>query len=207
MLQPWIRAYRLVFGLLAFTAALYNLNHFHDPKLWSHFTYQSNFLAGTVLVLGAPVFARYLNPGWWDVVRGVSVISILVTGIVYAVLLEGLYNPFTSSEHNWASSVMHQLIPIVMLLDIIIVPLAPRTPRWTVVFYLFYPLSYLGWFLLRGPYTGYYPYDFINPAEYDNGYTGVLITCGALLLVFIVIGLAIIGYSRVRRTPGILQVR
>lgn len=207
MLQPWIRAYRLVFGLLAFTAAVFNLNHFNDPKLWSHFTYQSNFLAGAVLVLGATVFARYINPGWWDVVRGVSVISILVTGIVYAVLLEGLYNPFTSSQHNWASSVMHQLIPIVMLLDIIIVPLAPRTPRWSVVFYLLYPLAYLGWFLLRGPHTGYYPYDFINPDEYSNGYTGVLITCGALLLVFVVIGLAIIGYSRVRRTTGILRQR
>ena len=205
MLPSWIRAYRLIFGLTALAAVFYNLNHFDDPKLYSHFTYQSNLLAGVVLVLGAIVFARYQNPAWWDLIRGIAVISIMVTGIVYAVLLEGVYNPFTTSEFTWASSVMHQLIPIVLLLDLIIVPLGPRTPFSRVVFYLIYPLLYLGWFLLRGPHTGYYPYDFINPNEDGNGYTGVLITCGMLLLVFIVIGLAIIGYSRVRRTPGRLM--
>lgn len=205
MLPRWIRAYRLVFGLLVAYAIVYNLTNLDDPKFWNMFTNQSNLIVGIVLVLGATVFARYRNSAWWDVIRGIAVISILVTGIVYAALLGGVYNPFSTEEHTWASSVMHQLMPIVMLLDIIIVPLGPRTPRWIVVFYLTYPLAYLGWFLVSGDNNGWYPYDFVNPNEYSNGYTGVLTTCGALLLVFIVIGLVIIWYSRIRRTPGTLH--
>ncbi len=205
MLPTWIRAYRLIFGLTALAAVFYNINHFDDLNLWTHFTYESNLIAGVVLVLGATVIGRYQNPAWWDVIRGIAVISLLLTGIVYATLLGGLYNPFTTSEYTWASSVMHQLMPIVLLLDILIVPLGPRTPRWSVVFYLIFPLVYLSLTLLRGHETGYYPYDFLDPNEYGNGYAGVLTICGALLLAFIVVGLAIIGYSRVRRSPGSMQ--
>lgn len=205
MLPIWIRAYRLIFGLLAFSAIYYNLTELDDPKFWNFFTNQSNLIAGVVLVLGATVFAKHHNPAWWDVIRGVAVISMLVTGIVFATLLGGVYNPFTTSEHTWASSVMHQLMPIVMLLDVIIAPLGPRTSKWTVGFYLAYPLAYLGWFLIRGNQNGWYPYDFINPNEYDNGYTGVAITCGGLLAAFIVIGIVIIFYSRLRRAPASIQ--
>jgi hypothetical protein len=205
MLPFWIRACRLIFGITALVAIAYNLTHLDEPNFWSFFTNQSNLLGGVVLVLGALVFARLRNPVWWDVTRGVALISLLVTGIVYAALLGGIYNPFTTTEHTWASSIMHQLIPVIMLLDMLMVPLAPRTPRWTVILYILYPLIYLGWALLNGSEAGWYPYGFVNPNEYDNGYVGVLTTCGALLAVFVLIGLAIIGYSRVRRTPGYLQ--
>lgn len=206
MLPFWIRAFRLIFGVTALAAIIYNLTHLDEPNFWSFFTNQSNLLGGVVLILGALVFARIRNPAWWDVVRGVALISLLVTGVVYAALLDGVYNPFTTTDHTWASAVMHQLIPIIMLLDMLIVPLGPRTPRWSVVFYTLYPLAYLGWALLNGRETGWYAYGFVNPNEYDNGYVGVFATCGALLAIFILIGLAVISYSRIRRTPGILQV-
>lgn len=205
MLPAWIRVYRLFFGIIVFSALYYNLTELDDPKFWNMFTNQSNLISGIVLILGATVFAKHHNPPWWDVVRGVTVISILVTGIVFATLLGGVYNPFSTDEHTWASSVMHQLMPIVMLLDVIIAPLGPRTSKWSVIFYLIYPLSYLGWFLVSGNQNGWYPYDFINPNEYENGYLGVAITCGGLLLAFIAIGLVIIYYSRLRRAPASIQ--
>lgn len=205
MLPLWIRAYRLIFGLTVLFAIYYNLTELNDPKFWSMFTNQSNLISGVVLIVGSTIFPKHHNPAWWNVIRGVAVISILVTGIVYATLLGGIYNPFTTEEHTWASSVMHQLIPIVMLLDVIIAPLGPRTPKWTVVFYLIFPLGYLGWFLISGNANGWYPYDFINPNEYESGYTGVAITCGGLLLAFVVIGLIIIYYSGLRRAPASIQ--
>lgn len=203
MLPTWIRLYRLFFGTLAIYAIVWNYLELDDPKFWSFFTNQSSVLTGIVLLLGALVFARVKNPTWWDVIRGIAVISMLVTGVVYALLLDGIYNPFDTSEHTWASSVMHQLLPIVMLLDILIVPLGHRSPRWTAFIYPLYPLAYLGWFLYR---DDWYPYDFIDHTTYSNGYTGVATTCGALLLVFIVIGLGIIAYSRWRRFPVDAQI-
>lgn len=198
MLPLWIRAYRLVFGCLALFAVWWNWQNLDDPRFTSFFTNQSNAIAGVVMLLGSVVFVRQHNPAWWDVFRGIAVIAMLVTGIVYAALLGGVYNPFTSSEHTWASSVMHQLMPIVMLLDIIIVPLSARTPKWLVGIYLLYPLAYLGWFLVKDT---WYPYDFIDPHQSDGGYSGVLMTCGMLLVLFIIIGLGIISYSRLRRIP------
>lgn len=206
MLPSWIRVCRFIFGLLAFSAALYNLITLDDPYFWRFFTNQSSVLAGTVLVLGALFFSRVKNPAWWDVIRGIAVISMLVTGIVYAVLLDGLYNPFTTTEHTWASSVMHQLLPIIMLIDILLVPLGAHTRRWTTLIYPLYPLAYLGWFLIRGKEDGWYPYDFIDHSTYTNGYTGVLITCGGLLAVFIIIGLGIISYSQMRRMPASFEM-
>ncbi|MCA9833895.1 MAG: Pr6Pr family membrane protein [Thermomicrobiales bacterium] len=202
MLPTWIRAYRLIFGLLALVAVWWNWQEFDDPRFTSFFTHQSSALAGVVLLLGALIYARVQNPPWWDVIRGIAVIAMLVTGIVYALLLDGLYNPFTGSDHTWASSVMHQLMPIVMLLDILIVPLGARTSRWVAAIFLVYPLSYLGWFLWHGTKDEWYPYDFIDHRTYDNGYAGVCITCGMLIVLFVVIGLLIISYSRLRRMPS-----
>lgn len=206
MLPSWIRAYRLLFGFIALYAIVWNIREKDDQYFWNFFTNQSSLIAGTVLVLGAFFFARLDNPEWWDVMRGVAVISMLVTGSVYALLLGGVYNPFTTTEHTWASSVMHQLLPIVMLIDILIMPLNPRTPRWTAFLYPIYPLTYLAWFLVRGTQNGWYPYDFVNYTTYSNGYTGVATTCGVLLMVFIIIGMGIIGYSRLRRMPVALEM-
>lgn len=206
MLPAWIRSYRLLFGALALYAIAWNMVEKDDQYFWNFFTNQSSLLSGVVLILGAVFFARIGNPEWWDVIRGIAVISMLVTGIVYAVLLDGLYNPFTTTEHTWASSVMHQLLPIVMLIDILIVPLGPRTRSWTALIYPVYPLMYLGWFLIRGNQNGWYPYDFVDHSTYSNGYIGVATTCGALLVVFLVIGLGIISYSRMRRMPVALEM-
>lgn len=206
MLPSWIRAYRLLFGVLALYAIVWNLREKNDQYFWNFFTNQSSLIAGMVLIFGAFIFARSNNPEWWDVMRGTAVISMLVTGIVFATLLGGLYNPFTTAEHTWASSVMHQLLPIVMLIDILIVPLGSRTPRWTAFLYPIYPLIYLAWFLVRGTQNGWYPYGFVDYHTYTNGYTGVAITCGGLLVVFIVVGMAIISYSRLRRLPTALEM-
>lgn len=206
MLPSWIRSYRLLLGTFVLYAIFWNMREKHDQYFWNFFTNQSGLISGVVLVLGALFFNRRTNPEWWDIVRGTAVISMLVTGVVYATLLGGLYNPFTTTEHTWASSVLHQLLPIVMLLDILIVPLGTQTRRWTAFLYPAYPLSYLSWFLVRGVQNGWYPYDFVNHTTYANGYTGVATTCGALLVVFIVIGMGIISYSRMRRLPATLEM-
>lgn len=201
MLPGWIRAYRILFGLLAIIAIWYNWVYDSDEHFFKFFTNQSSFLAGAVLIGGAVLFTRLRNPMWWDILRGSAVIAMLVTGIVYAVLLDGLYNPFTTSEYTWASSYMHQALPVIMLVDLLIVPLNPRTPRWTVALYPLFPLAYLAWFLVSGRNTNWYPYNFIDHRTYDNGYTGVFTTSGILLLVFVIIGLALVSYSRIRRVP------
>jgi len=195
MVPAWVRIYRLVFGLIALYAVYNNYREFDDPHFWDFFTNQSNILAGVVLLLGSVVLIRRDHGLLWDLVRGSAVISMLVTGLVYGLLVGSFYNPFDGSV-IWSSSVLHQLMPIVMLLDLLLVPLSRRVPWWSVIFFVTFPLIYLGVSLERGDRTGWYPYDFIDPTTYDSGMSGVVQTSVGLLAAFILLGALLIGYSR-----------
>lgn len=197
MLPWWIRLFRFGFGLLAIVAVFKNFVDLDDPNFWRFFTNQSNFLAGVVLILGAVVFARRRSPLWWDVVRGTAVLMMLITGVVYALLLDGVYNPFDGS-HRWASSVMHQLMPIVMVLDILLVPLHRSVPMWSTFLLAVYPLAYLSYTLWYGYTTHWFPYDFLDP-EVNGGVDGVAITVILLTVSFLAVGAFIIRLGRVMR--------
>ena len=203
MLPLWIRAYRLIVAGIGVVALWWQWRQHDDPHFWSSFAHQSSLVASVVLLLGALVFARWQNPAWWDALRGATLIAMLLVATANTLLLDGSVNPFDAIESTWASSVLLQLMPIVMLLDLLIVPLGPRTSPWSALLYLVYPLIYLGWFLQNGEQDGWYPYDFIDHRTYANGYAGVAFVCGALLVLAAFASLLIVSYSRLRRVPAI----
>lgn len=198
MLPGWLRFFRLAFGVLAIVAVVTNYTQLDEPHFWHFFTNQSSLISGVVLVLGATVFTRRRPPLAWDIARGTAVMMMLLTGIVYAALLDGIYNPFDGS-HRWASSVMHQLLPIVMLLDILIVPLHRTVPMWSMSFFTIYPLAWLGFTLWFGADGGWYPYDFLDPTV-NGGWSSVAITIGVMVLGFLLIAAALIGLGKTMRT-------
>lgn len=200
MLPRWIFLARLVFGALAVVAVGKNYVDLDEAHFWHFFTNQSSLLAGIVLLLGATVFTRHRSPLAWDIVRGTSVMMMLTTGVVYAALLEGLYNPL-NGEHPWTSSYMHQLLPIVMLADILVVPLHRTVPLWSLSFFSVYPLAWLGFTLWYGGDTGWYPYDFLDPGE-NGGWSGVSVTVGAMIAAFLLIAALLIGLGRIMRPRG-----
>lgn len=200
VLQGWIRLYRLAFGMLALIAVSKNYVDLDETHFWHFFTNQSSLLSGIVLILGATLFARHRSPLAWDVIRGTAAMMMLLTGVVYAVLLDGVYNPFDGS-HRWPSSVMHQLMPVVMLLDILIVPLHRTVPMWSMSFFSIYPLGWLGFTLWYGNDSGWYPYDFLDPAE-AGGWNGVGITIGVMVAGFLLLAALLIALGKVVRTRG-----
>jgi hypothetical protein len=202
MLPGWIRVYRLVFGVTALVAVFRNYVQLDDPYFWRFFTNQSSLIAGVVLIFGSAFFARRHAPLWWDIVRGTAVLMMLITGIVYATLLDGIYNPLDGS-HRWESSVMHQLLPVVMVIELFLVPLHRRVPMWSMAALIAYPLLWLGYTVRYGLETGWYPYDFLDPAQ-NGGATGVTITVGILIAVFLLFASLIIRLGRVvRRGAGV----
>jgi hypothetical protein len=203
MLPGWIRVYRLAFGIIALVAVFRNSIQLDEVHFWRFFTNQSSLIAGTVLILGGLVFTRRQAPPGWDIARGTAVLMMLITGIVYAALLGGLYNPFDGS-HRWESSVMHQLMPIVMLVELLMVPLGRRVPMWSMALIIAYPLIWLGYTVPYGRETGWYPYDFLDPAE-NGGAIGVTITLAVLIAFFLAVAALIIGLGRLLGRGGGLQ--
>ncbi len=209
-LPIWVRAYRLTFGSLALYA-LYDKRQDRpwDSHFYQFFTNQSGLIAAVILFLGATVLAQREPPLWWDYIRGSGVMVALLTGLVFALVLDGLYNPFTDTSNHWADTTFHQVLPLVMLVDLAIDPLSQRMQRWALAIFPIYPLSYLGYCLWVGETTGWYAYRFMDPHRIGqyfvlDGWAGVIVANAILLTGFILLSAVILmlnGLLRRRLDP------
>lgn len=71
-----------------------------------------------------------------------------------------------------------------------------RLRLWHPAVWLVYPLAYLGYWLVRGPIVGEYPYFFVDVGEL--GYGGVAVWIGILVAGFLVLGLVMWVVDRLR---------
>lgn len=184
-----IAAYRAFFGLLVLAAIATQLADLAgrgvlDPlHYFSYFTIDSNLLAAAVFLILAA--RRGERSARFEMVRGVSVICMTVTGIVFTVLLSGTD---VDTAIPWVNDVVHSVMPIVVAVDWLLDP--PRTRltyrqglSWVVV-----PAIWLAYTLVKGPILDKYPYPFLDPA--NGGYGTVAVYCFAILAVMGVLCLA-----------------
>ena len=125
-------------------------------------------------------------------VRTAILAYIIIVAVIYRYLLAKLWNP-----QGWqllADTIEHVVTPALYVIDwVLFVP--KGTVRWkSAVVWLGYPLVYAAYSLIHGAVTGFYPYPFINAS--NRGYDKVLINMAVLVLVFLGLGLALIGIDR-----------
>lgn len=176
----WVRLYRLGFGALGLGTVIYLLAKSEARvNFFSFFTIQSNIIAALVLLAGAILLPRPTRT--WDLVRGGAAIYMILTGVVYNTLLTDVDTLQTSDP--WANSVVHLILPVVMLVDFLIIPLAHRI-RWReALAWTVYPILYLAYTLIRGPIVDWYPYPFLDPRS--DGYARVAIMSVVILIGFL----------------------
>jgi hypothetical protein len=178
--RGWISVYRVLFAALALFAIVYQFwdqtfnPDFRPANFLSFFTIQSNLFAAVVLLLGA--FGRAS-----DGVRGAAVLYLTITFVVYGVLLAG-YQKELQTTIPWVDTVLHRVVPLVVMFDWLIVPPREPIPLPRALIWLAYPLLYAVYSLIRGPIVGWYPYPFFNPAQ-PGGYGVVALYCLGIALV------------------------
>ncbi len=150
---------------------------------WSYFTNLSNLFAGVMLLVSAYVLWRRVKSKNLDLFRGASTLYMVITGVVFAVLLSGA-DPSELTAVPIDNTIMHQIIPVAMLVDWIINPPKKRISFVRSLWWLAFPLGYVFISLIRGALTDWYPYDFLDPAV--GGYQAVFITVGGIV-VFVLI--------------------
>lgn len=194
----WIRAYRLFFGILAFYTLWVSFGRTNDTKLdWaSAFTHEANAFTGLVFLGGALLGAQIIRSPRWDAVRGATVVYLVITFFVYGFLIREFDNPFTTTRH-WTHTVLHQLMPLVVVLDAVIQPFFHRIPWRTALLWTAYPAVYFAYSMIRGAFVDWYPYTFVNPDEV-GGYAGVAVYAVGILAGFLGVSLLVIGFSRLR---------
>ncbi|TLF79433.1 Pr6Pr family membrane protein [Nocardia cyriacigeorgica] len=193
----WVRVLRLAFGVLGVVALawipLRNLGEsgFSTVNYFSYFTIQSNVLGVVVLLVGAlfdPADRR------WQAIRGASALYLLITGVVYAVLLANIDVMLTD---RWINDVLHRLLPLVMVLDWVLVPVALGLTGRLLGALLIYPAVYGAYTLIRGPFVDWYPYPFLDPRE--QGYVSLFIGLVVLTGVFALLAVAVVALGGLAR--------
>jgi hypothetical protein len=164
-------------------------------NMFSYYTIQSNLLVAAAMVLGIWGLAKgHEDSSLFVIFKSGAMLWILVTGIVYHLMLSGLWHP--GGLTAFANLLVHYCTPLGMLLNWLIFEKKGRY-RYVFSFYwLSYPFLYLIGSWLRGGLTGFYPYWFLNPTQpYPDGAGSMgtmLMIASVLSLGFYSIGLLIV---------------
>ena len=182
-------SYKGVLALLGFSAyvteiaVLIERGDFNFTNFFSYFTIESNILLVFSLLIGASAIAAGSKSRFVDYFRGAVVFYMVTVGVIFSLLLSG-YVALTAVP--WDNIVLHYIMPIVALVDWIIDPPKSRVDFKKALSWLIFPVVYLGYSLIRGMLTDWYPYPFLNIES--NGVAGVaLVSAGILVFGVIVI--------------------
>jgi hypothetical protein len=117
---------------------------------------------------------------------------IFIVGLTYNTILRFIWKP--AGLQKWVDEALHVAVPVLFVLFWLLFVTKKRL-KWSHPFrWLVYPAVYLVYALLRGEYSGFHAYPFINTAEL--GYGRVLLNSGGLMLVFIITGLLFVAIDR-----------
>lgn len=188
-LPTWVRAYRLLFGVVTIFAVGYQLWVNYDNgnskvvNYFSFFTIQSNVIAAAVLLTGASGAAFVVRPTFsWDIVRGAAAIYMTLTFIVYGLLLTG---EDLQVAEPWVNNTLHRIVPIVMIIDFLIRPLYHRITFRQALIWTIFPIAWLVYTIIRGIAIDWYPYPFLDPDK-SGGWPGVAAICVAIMIGFLI---------------------
>lgn len=152
----------------------------------SYSTVLSNLLAALVLVALAlrPSLVESARFTW---VRGVATMSMCAIGLFFIAWVAA--NPLDALKHAVG--------PIVILTDWLHDP--PRhLSQTSVLSWLIVPAVYFGYTLVRGAFTGWYPYPFLDPSG-DGGYLRVAGFSLVILVGMAVVALLLIRFALIKR--------
>lgn len=152
-------------------------------RYFSYFTILTNLLVAvcyTSLLLKDQKSERFFKQP--SVLTAVTV-YILIVGLVYNLVLRSQWNP--QGLQLLADNLLHTVTPLFVLLYwIIYVPAKDiswkQTPAW-----MLYPLLYLMYVIIRGSFSNFYPYFFIDVSKlgYANAFTNALYVTAAFFIV------------------------
>ncbi|MGC2160534.1 MAG: Pr6Pr family membrane protein [Silvibacterium sp.] len=164
---------------------------------FSFFTILTNLLAA--ICLTALAFVPVASDRLARFTSSVAV-YITVVGVVYSLLLRHIWAPV--GWQKVADVLLHDAMPVLFVLFWLTFVPKGRL-RWvSPVWWLIYPLAYLGMTLVRGMSGAAYPYPFVDVAAL--GYGRVMLNSLGLTLGFLALGFAFVGVDKwiARRSLG-----
>ncbi len=160
---------------------------------FSFFTILSNILAALTLTFAA--FPSPAAPARFfarPTVRGAAAAYMTMTGLVYFFLLRHL-RPL----EGWAlvsDTILHDVMPVVFVAFWLFVARTGTLRVKNALVWLIFPVAFAIYSLIRGAYTGRYPYPFIDVSKL--GYPQAFVNIAALTLCLVALGLSFVALDR-----------
>lgn len=162
-------------------------------RFFSYFTIQTNLLVVTCFTM------LLLKPasGWGKFFSGTGVQTaicsyITFVGLTYNILLRQLWQP--TGLQLVVDELLHSVVPTLFIVYWLIYVskrglLWKNAGRW-----LIYPVVYVVLMLIRGAFSGYYPYPFIDVSEL--GYPRVFLNGFGLIIAFLLLSSLFIAIGK-----------
>jgi hypothetical protein len=166
----------------------------------SYFTILSNILVAISLTFSSLFPETTLGRYFADIkVKSAIALYIFIVGLVYNLVLRGIWDP--TGWQLIVDNLLHVAVPIFYVVYWFVF-----TPRGKLnwidgIAWAYFPLCYLIYSLIRGHFTKWYPYPFINVTEI--GYQKVILNSSLMLIAFVLIGLLLILINKIfKRTDS-----
>ena len=200
----FIIGWRLLFAAVNILAIVVQLLYtsqysttFSLVNFFSYFTILANVFVSVVFIMSAWYVAVGRKPTLTDdIMRGASILYMIIVGLVYGTLLAdkdvGLTLP-------WVNIQLHYSMPLAVAIDWLYQPQRSKLKAKQTLAWLIFPFLYVTYTLVRGAVIGWYPYPFLNPAQV-GGYGGVLAYALGILVALGAVSLLIMALgNRLRR--------
>lgn len=165
-------------------------------NFFSYFTILSNLLVAVCLT-SSLLSATSKSGSFFSKAKVQSAIAlyIFIVGLVYNLVLRGI---FTVTGLDWVvDNLLHVVVPLLFVVYWFVY-VTRGVLLWKDIFpWLFFPVFYLIYSLLRGAFTGWYPYPFIHADKL--GYSRVITNCFLVALAFLAVGLLFILINRFKK--------
>lgn len=148
-------------------------------RFFSFFTILTNILVAGYFTLTVFKPAIVRKPGTLTAVT----VYIFMVGAVYQVVLRATWNP--EGLQLIVDELLHTVIPVLAIIFWAMYENKKAVTLWQIPKWVVYPLAYLAYILIRGSFSNFYPYPFVNVSEI--GMTKTLLNSAVLVLVFFII--------------------
>lgn len=113
---------------------------------------------------------------------------IFIVGLVYNTVLRGIWTP--TGWQLIVDNLLHVILPVLFTLYWFFFAEKAKLNWKDGIYWIFFPLFYLVYSLIRGALVNWYPYPFLNAAKL--GYEKVVLNIGTMLVIFFVAGAILI---------------
>lgn len=117
---------------------------------------------------------------------------IAVVAIIYNVILRFLWNPH--GLQLAVDELLHSVIPVLFIFYWLLFVQKQTIKLNNILPWLIYPVVYCIYVLIRGNFSGFYPYPFIDVTAL--GYSKVFTNIAGMLIAFLVISLLLVSVSK-----------